>query len=128
MKHNPLDFDGMLDRVVAGSARLPNSLIVAIADDNTMEKDIATQAVVPAYPTRSSKKTFNITLVAKDKSSRPATIKTDGNVPEIIRWKGLFFKLNLALGQPYLYLQVYGEELSNVEVEVRELTSAAVDF
>ena len=30
MEHNPLDFDGMLDRVVAGEEELPDSLAVAI--------------------------------------------------------------------------------------------------
>ena len=30
MQHNPLDFDGMLDRVLAGEEELPDSLAVAI--------------------------------------------------------------------------------------------------
>ena len=30
MQHNPLDFDGMLDRVIAGEEELPDSLAVAI--------------------------------------------------------------------------------------------------
>jgi hypothetical protein len=62
-------------------------------------------------------KRTNITLIAKDRSSLPTTIETDGNIPEVIRWKGEFFKLNMALGKPYIYLQIYGEELSNIEVK-----------
>lgn len=114
MKHNPLDFDGILDRLIAGSERLPHSIIVAA--DNSTENIAAQATLVPTLSARPSKRTFDITLIAKDKSSRPATIETDGNVPEIIRWQGVFFKLNLALGQPYLYLQIYGAELSDIEV------------
>ncbi|WP_293341097.1 hypothetical protein [Microcoleus sp. CAWBG58] len=63
-----------------------------------------------------AKKTFRITLMTKDLSSRPATIETDGNLPEAIFWNMKFFRLNIELGQPYLYQQISGEFLSDIEV------------
>ncbi|WP_293341095.1 hypothetical protein [Microcoleus sp. CAWBG58] len=41
---NPLDFDGMLDRVAAGEEDLPDSLVVAIVDtDNSIKSRIIRQ-------------------------------------------------------------------------------------
>lgn len=107
MQHNPLDFDGMLDRVTAGEEPLSDSLAMA-----AMTK--LSDAVHPSH--RASKRT-DITLITKDGSSRPTTIETDGNVPEVLLWNGIFFKLNLGLGKPYLYLEIYGVMLSDIEVK-----------
>lgn len=64
-----------------------------------------------------SKSIFRITLVMKDLSSQPATIETDGRLPEVICARtGKFFRLNTDLGEPYIYEQISGEFLSNIEV------------
>lgn len=119
--NNPLDFDGMLDRVIAGE-EMPLSLAIAtIGGAMTKERhsDLCTEQGEPSnynppYPKR---KKFDITLIKKCRESHAATIETDGNIPEIIIWDDVFFKLNIGLGEPYLYLQIYGANLSDVEAK-----------
>ncbi len=126
MRNNPLDFDGMLDRVTAGEQPLPDSLVIATMDEGKHD-DSCTKQGEPVNESHlrhpRAKKTFDITLIRRDLSSRPAKIETDGNLPEVITWEGEYFKVNLFkvnfdLGEPYLYQQIYAERLCDIEVAV----------
>jgi hypothetical protein len=112
--YNSLDFDGMLDRVIAGE-QLPDSIVVATANQCLCTEQ-GKQVENTHLCRPRAKKTFDITLIRRGLSSRPATIETDGNLPEVIFEEGEFFKVNLGLGEPYLYQQIYAEKLSDIEV------------
>jgi hypothetical protein len=56
----------------------------------------------------------DITLTFKDLSTKPATVRT-GKLPEVICWRGIFFRQDPEIGLTY-YKQVDGEDLSNIEV------------
>jgi hypothetical protein len=117
MKHNPLDFDGMLDRVIASDEPLPDSIVIAIGNPN-----LYTQKENPVDENQvcrpRAKRTFDITLVRRGLPSRPAKIETEGNLPEVIIWEDEFFHVNLGLGEPYLYHPIYAARLSDIEVNL----------
>jgi len=114
--HNSLDFDGMLDRVVAGEEQLPDSIVVPFGNNRSLGIEKGKQVGKSHLCRPRAKKTFDITLVRRGLSSRPAKIQTEGNFPEVIIWEGEFFKVNMGLGEPYIYHQIYAKNLSDIEV------------
>lgn len=87
MKHNAVDFD--VNQGTAG--QLPVTI-------------------------RKHPQIFDIRLIAKDKTVRDARVRTLGNIPKVVRYGAKTFEINIALGEPYLYLEIYAEDLSNIEV------------